>query len=137
MCSSDLLTDDDKQALTPAAQHWTANAPVLLTPLAQDAEINPVSQALRGGVAASMHKVNVPRPEGLEYLSQQFGEVAVPMMTMPLHNRAGKNFGMLCIYFGEHARMPTAERVALVEAFAGAGASAIDNQRLQIGRAHV
>ena len=128
------LSDEDNRSLLPAAQHWATGADVLLTPLAQDAETNPVSHALHDGAASCMHTIATQRPEGLAYLDQAYGNATVPLMTVLLHNRTGQNFGVLCIYFNEHVRMLSPERIALVEAFAGAGASAIDNQRLLLAQ---
>jgi len=52
------------------------------------------------------------------------------LVTVPLLNRAGEVVGMLCVFLPGDAKEPSPERLALVEAFAGARAAAIDNQRL-------
>src|SRR5262249_56267678 len=79
---------------------------------------------------AALHTVPADRPEGMGFLDSHFGSAPVKMLTVPLHNRAGEPVGVLCAFLDSSAEEPSHERLALVEAFAGAGAAAIDNQRL-------
>jgi HD-GYP domain-containing protein (c-di-GMP phosphodiesterase class II) len=64
------------------------------------------------------------------FLDGHFGPAPVMLLTVPLLNRAGEAVGVLCVFLEGDAEEPSPERLALVEAFAGAGAAAIDNQRL-------
>jgi HD-GYP domain-containing protein (c-di-GMP phosphodiesterase class II)/HAMP domain-containing protein len=124
------LCDEDQRVLMPSAQYWAGKTSVLLTPLPMAGADNPVTRVLNGDRMSRLHRVAVPRPAGIEYLDTAFGESTVPMVTVPLHNRAGQTIGVLCIFMPTGAAALSPERIALVEAFAGAGAAAIDNQRL-------
>src|SRR6185436_15567317 len=64
------------------------------------------------------------------FLDAHFGAKPVWLVTVPLLNRTGDAIGVLCLYVRGDVEPPSPERLALVEAFVGAGAIAIDNQRL-------
>ncbi|HTQ75090.1 MAG TPA: GAF domain-containing protein, partial [Burkholderiales bacterium] len=107
------LLDDDGSALKPAAQAWgdgSRAGPLADLPIHDAA--NPVVAATRQ-TAAAIHVLPEKR-----------------LVTVPLLNRAGEPVGVLCVFLDAGAEEPSSERLALVEAFAGAGAAAIDNQRL-------
>ena len=126
------LLDDEGRALKPAAQAWGsgqgARSPVDL-PVGDAA--NPIVGATRQ-TAAALHVLPGERPDGMGFLDAHFGAAPVRLLTVPLLNRAGEAVGVLCVFLPGSADEPSPERLALVEAFAGAGAAAIDNQRLLI-----
>ena len=127
------LLDDEGGTLKPAAQAWDAG-PAIGTEALADVSLqdgaHPVSSAARHTTAAAMHLIQEKRPAGMEFLDTHFGTAPVMLVTVPLLNRAGEVVGMLCVFLPGSTREPSPERLALVEAFAGAGAAAIDNQRL-------
>jgi len=53
---------------------------------------------------------------------------------VPLRTRNGGAIGVLCIVLPREIDLPSPERLALVEAFTGAGAVSIDNQRLLLAQ---
>src|SRR5262249_13412559 len=107
------LLDDEGRTLKPAAQAWGDGSRVVpLTDLPMEDTANPVVAATRQ-TAAAIHVLPEKR-----------------LVTVPLLNRAGDAVGVLCVFLEFGAESPSRERLALVEAFAGAGAAAIDNQRL-------
>jgi HD-GYP domain-containing protein (c-di-GMP phosphodiesterase class II) len=106
------LLDDEGRILKPAAQAWANRPAAALTDLSMGDAANPVVAATRQ-TAAAIHVLPEKR-----------------LVTVPLLNRAGEAVGVLCVFLEAGAEEPSHERLALVEAFAGAGAAAIDNQRL-------
>jgi HD-GYP domain-containing protein (c-di-GMP phosphodiesterase class II) len=128
------LLDDGGKILRPAAQRWR-NAETQLVPpdIAMQESDHPIVRALgtKGETPApAMHTLGVPRPEALAFLSTYFGHGEANMLTLPLKNRSGAPMGLLCLFYRGDAEQPSAERLALAEAFLGSGALAIDNQRL-------
>ena len=124
------LLDDEGRTLKPAAQAW-GDGPGAgsLADLSMEDAGNPVAGATRQ-TAAAMHDLSGRRPAGMEFVDAHFGAAPVTLLTVPLLNRAGEAVGVLCVFLESGAEEPSLERLALVEAFAGAGAAAIDNQRL-------
>jgi HD-GYP domain-containing protein (c-di-GMP phosphodiesterase class II) len=125
------LLDDEGRALKPSAQAWGNGPGAPLADLSLGDAANPVVGATRQA-AASIHVLPAKRPGGLGFLDAHFGAAPVTLVTVPLLNRAGETVGVLCVFLETGAEEPSRERLALVEAFAGAGAAAIDNQRLLI-----
>src|SRR4029079_14459031 len=76
------------------------------------------------------YRVGFPRSPGLEYLGARYGDTPVEMIVIPLLGRTGRLVGVLCNFLGPGTPVPSKERMALVEAFAGAAAVSIDQQRL-------
>lgn len=125
------LLENDGVTLRAAVQAWESGAAgALPPPLSMSDETHPVAVLLREPGISGVCQVPAERPEGMAYLTTHFGGQEVMMITEQLRNRAGATVGVMCLFLPEHTRQPTRERLALVEAFAGAGAVAIDNQRL-------
>jgi HD-GYP domain-containing protein (c-di-GMP phosphodiesterase class II) len=128
------LLDDEGRMLKPAAQTWEAGnegiATVPEVPL--DDELNAIGSAARHTSGAAIHVLQQTQRDGMQFLDVRFPAAAVTMVTVPLLGRAGEMVGMLCIFLPALAKEPSRERLALVEAFAGAAAVAIDNQRLVV-----
>jgi HD-GYP domain-containing protein (c-di-GMP phosphodiesterase class II)/HAMP domain-containing protein len=78
----------------------------------------------------TVHTVGVPRPPGLEYLNDRYGQQAVTLMALPLRGRTGALVGTLFNFIAPDNAAPSPERTALMQAFAGAAAVAIDQQQL-------
>jgi HD-GYP domain-containing protein (c-di-GMP phosphodiesterase class II) len=126
------LLDDEGRALKPAAQAWGKGPDAGLLPdLSMEDAANPVVDATRQK-AASVQVLPEKRPSAMPFLDTYFGAAPVTLVSVPLLNRAGEVVGVLCVFLETSAEKPSHERLALVEAFAGAGAAAIDNQRLLI-----
>ena len=126
------LLDDEGRALKPAAQAWGDGPGVgSLADLPVKDAGNPVVGATRQ-TAAALNVLAARRPDGMGFLDGHFGAAPVALLTVPLLNRAGEAVGVLCVFLDGGAEKPSLERLALVEAFAGAGAAAIDNQRLLV-----
>jgi len=124
------LLDDEGRALKPAAQAWGSGSHASpLEDLLMGNAANPVVGATRQ-TAAALQVLPARRPEGMRFLDAHFGQAPVMLLTVPLLSRAGEAVGVLCVFLDRGAEQPSLERLALVEAFAGAGAAAIDNQRL-------
>jgi HD-GYP domain-containing protein (c-di-GMP phosphodiesterase class II) len=129
------LLDDDGRFLKPAAQAWNDGGHASPVDLSMSDRSNPIVQSvMRHETAAGTHVIAPARPAGLEYIDRAFGPSPVTLVTVPLLNRAGEAVGVLCSFFGTKTEIPSTERLALVQAFAGAGAAAIDNQRLLIAQ---
>lgn len=127
------LVAEDGSSLSPADEDWDAGMPqdkVPPAPLSMDGQDNPVVLAARAGAVTSVRVLPAGRPPGFAFLDSRFGDSPVVLVGVPLPDRAGNPVGVLCIFLGNGVEPPTPERLALVEAFAGAGAVAIDNQRL-------
>jgi HD-GYP domain-containing protein (c-di-GMP phosphodiesterase class II) len=127
------LLDDDGRALKPAAQAWGKGpAPAGLLPdLSVEDAANPVVDTTHRK-AASIQVLPEKRQRSMAFLDAHFGAAPVTLVAVPLLNRAGEAVGALCVFLDRGAEEPSRERLALVEAFAGAAAAAIDNQRLLI-----
>ncbi|HZT62402.1 MAG TPA: HD domain-containing phosphohydrolase [Burkholderiales bacterium] len=126
------LLDDEGRALKPAAQAWgDGQSAGPLADLPVEHAGNPVVGATRQ-TAAALHLLGAKRPDGMGFIDAHFGAAPVRLLTVPLLNRAGEAVGVLCVFLEGGAEEPSLERLALVQAFAGAGAAAIDNQRLLI-----
>ena len=127
------LLDDDGKTLRPVAQRWHNAGTQLVPPdIAMSDSNHPVVRALHDtpACALQMHTLGAPRSAALAFLGAYFGSNEANMLTMPLKNRSGTAMGLLCLFYRGDAEKPTAERLALAEAFWGSGALAIDNQRL-------
>jgi HD-GYP domain-containing protein (c-di-GMP phosphodiesterase class II) len=126
------LLDDEGHSLKAAAQAWRSGVgPDTPADLPIESAASPVVAAIRQ-TSAALHTLPGNRPAGMGFLDTHFGPVPVTMLTVPLLNRAGEAVGVLCAFLESGAEEPSHERLALVEAFAGAAAAAIDNQRLLI-----
>ena len=124
------LADDDGRTLKPAAQAWQGGArDAALTDLTADDESNPMGWAARQ-TRSAVRVVSPIRLAEIGFPNERFGAEPVMLVTVPLRSRSGEAVGLLCIFLDRQAEKPSVERMALVEAFAGAGAAAIDNQRL-------
>ena len=125
------LLDDDGKTLRPAAQRWHNTGTQLVPPdIAMHDADHPVVRAVHETPAPALHALSGPRGPALAFLSAYLGSGEANMLTLPLKNRAGAAMGLLCLFYRGDAEQPSAERLALAEAFLGSGALAIDNQRL-------
>ncbi len=127
------LLDDDGKTLRPVAQRWhNAGAQLVPPDIAMSDTDHPVVRAVYDapGAALQMQMLGAPRSAALAFLSAYFASDEANMLALPLKNRAGAAMGLLCLFYRGDAEQPSAERLALAEAFLGSGALAIDNQRL-------
>jgi HD-GYP domain-containing protein (c-di-GMP phosphodiesterase class II) len=129
------LLENDGVTLKPAVQAWEAGTSDELPPsLLLTDTANPVAVSVRQPAISGVHHLPAERPTAMEYLNAHFGTEKVMMVTEQLRNRAGATVGVMCLFMAGNAHKPSQERLALVEAFAGAGAVAIDNQRLLLAQ---
>jgi HD-GYP domain-containing protein (c-di-GMP phosphodiesterase class II) len=131
------LLEEDGKVLKPAAQVWDAGDSAALDTIVAvpaDDGSHPVTEAARPTATTLARTLAPGTTRGLEYLDARFGRSAVGLVTLPLRSRAGEAIGVLCVFLRDDAALPSPERLALVEAFAGAGAVAIDNQRLLLAQ---
>jgi len=130
------LLDEEGGTLRPEDQVWdgghaASGASVGNLPdISLQDEMHPVARAARGAAAPDTHLLVSGRGAGMAFLESRFGDGPVMLVTVPLLDRSGGTVGVLCIFQRGEAAAPSPERLALVEAFAGAGAVAIHNQRL-------
>jgi HD-GYP domain-containing protein (c-di-GMP phosphodiesterase class II) len=128
------LLEEDGRTLRAAAQAWDGRDPVALDAIpavAVDDPASPVAEAARQG-ALALARV-LPSHGGFEFAEARFRGADAGLVTVPLRSRAGETIGVVCVFTRGDA-LPSPERLALVEAFAGAGAMAIDNQRLLLAQ---
>ena len=123
------LFDEDGRLLKPAAQCWRSGGDTTVSDVILDDAGNPIAAAARTGAVAATRALPSERPAALSFLDAHFGREPVTLVNVPLLGRTGDAVGMLSL-FVEGDTEPSPERMALVQAFAGAGAAAIDNQRL-------
>jgi HD-GYP domain-containing protein (c-di-GMP phosphodiesterase class II) len=129
------LFENDGVTLKPVMQAWEAGTSGELPPSLSLADTaNPVAVSIKQTGISGVHHLPADRPMGMEYLNIHFGMTPVMLVTEQLRNRAGATVGVMCLFMPGDARKPSQERLALVEAFAGAGAVAIDNQRLLLAQ---
>jgi len=129
------LLENDGVTLKPAVQSWESGGSEELPPsLLLTDTANPVVVSVKQAGISGVHNLPAERPTGMEYLNAHFGMETVMMVTEQLRNRAGATVGVMCLFMPGHTHKPSQERLALVEAFAGAGAVAIDNQRLLLAQ---
>lgn len=127
------LVDEKTGELQCAAQRWADEAtdPSLPCPaLPLTASDHPVAVAAGHPEQPSRFRLGAPRPPGLEYLDARYAGQAVEMIALPLLGRTGNMVGVLCNFLAPGQATPSPERMALVQAFAGAAAVSIDQQRL-------
>src|SRR4029079_15970464 len=131
-CGVIYLYDEDKDVLTYSSQWWAGGGTEVATisNLSFRDESHPVIAGARHLSAPSTYRVGFPRSPGLEYLGARYGDTPVEMIVIPLLGRTGRLVGVLCNFLGPGTPVPSKERMALVEAFAGAAAVSIDQQRL-------
>ena len=129
------LVESDGMTLKPVVQAWASQTGQDLPPSFSIKEAgNPVVDSVKHAGISEVCHVPATRPEGLEYLNAHFGDSPVMMVTVQLRNRAGAMVGVMCLFKRGGNVRPSQERLAMVEAFAGAGAVAIDNQRLLLAQ---
>jgi HD-GYP domain-containing protein (c-di-GMP phosphodiesterase class II) len=129
------LLDASSRALKAAAQAWDDGDPVALDAIpvvAVDDASSPVAEAARPG-AETLARTVVPPRCGLGYVEARAGRGDVGLVTEPMRSRGGETIGVVCVFTRGDA-LPSPERLALVEAFAGVSAVAIDNQRLLLAQ---
>jgi HD-GYP domain-containing protein (c-di-GMP phosphodiesterase class II) len=129
------LLDESSRALKAAAQAWDDGDPVALDAIpvvAVDDASSPVAEAARPG-AETLARTVVPPRCGLGYVEARAGQGDVGLVTEPMRSRGGETIGVVCVFTRGDA-LPSPERLALVEAFAGVSAVAIDNQRLLLAQ---
>ena len=125
------LLENDGVTLKPAVQAWQQGDSGELPPALLLTDMtNPVSVSVKEPGMSTVDVLPAQRPTGMEYLNAHFNTGPVMMIMEQLRNRAGATVGVICLFMPGDTRRPTQERLALVEAFCGAGAVAIDNQRL-------
>jgi HD-GYP domain-containing protein (c-di-GMP phosphodiesterase class II) len=131
------LADGDSGTLKAAAQAWDGEDPCPLDAypvvLPGDAS-HPVAGAMQPSTKTRAHELSPAATHGLERLQSRFGQGSAGLVTVPLRSRNGNAIGVLCVFLHGKAGPPSPERLALVDAFAGAGAVAIDNQRLLLAQ---
>ena len=126
------LLEEDGRTLKAAAQAWDDGDPVGLDAIPAvdtDDAAHPVAEAVRVATPVLARSLERGTSRGFGHLEERFGR-ATGLVTVSLRGRAGDAVGVLCIFLPGDAALPSPERLALVEAFAGASAVAIDNQRL-------
>jgi HD-GYP domain-containing protein (c-di-GMP phosphodiesterase class II) len=131
------LLEEDGRTLKAAAQAWEGGDAAALDTIpavAVDDASHPVAEAARPAASTRARMLAPGTNRGLEYLDAPFGRAAVGLVAVPLRSRAGDAIGVLCVFLRDDAGLPSPERLALVEAFAGAGAVAIENQRLLLAQ---
>jgi len=127
------LLDEGSGTLKYVAQRWAPGRPELVDShqdLRLDDSGHVVLAAARQAQEPVLLQLDPQRPAGLEYLNQRYGDAALQMLVIPLRGRTGNLVGLLCGYVAPGAPAPSEERMALVRAFAGAAAVAIDQQIL-------
>lgn len=127
------LVDEEQGVLKLAAQRWvdgTEGVNVVPTSVALTDVAHPVAASANNAVAPGKVTIDVPRPGGLDYLNTRYGQQSVDMIALPLLGRTGNVVGVVCNFIAPGKPAPSPERMALAEAFAGAAAAAIDQQRL-------
>lgn len=127
------LFDKDRRVLKDADQHWNRSAEteaVNLPRLSVQEVDNPVVHAALTTTKPDVYPLAPERPAGLEYLDGHFGRIPLILLTVPLFDRSGDPIGVLCLFQQGSALPPSPEQLALVQAFASAGAVAIGSQRL-------
>jgi HD-GYP domain-containing protein (c-di-GMP phosphodiesterase class II) len=129
------LLENDGVTLKPAVQAWESGTDGELPPsLSLTDTANPITASVMQSAISGVHDLSAARPKGMDYLDTHFGVNPVLMVTEQLRNRAGATVGVMCLFMPGETRKPSQERLALVEALAGAGAVAIDNQRLLLAQ---
>jgi len=129
------LLENDGMTLKPAVQVWEAGTSDELPPSLSLADAaHTVAISVKQAGISAVDVLPAVRPAGMEYLNTHFGTTPVMLVTEQLRNRAGATVGVMCLFLPGNIRKPSQERLALVEAFAGAGAVAIDNQRLLLAQ---
>ncbi|MBK1681436.1 HD domain-containing phosphohydrolase [Rhodocyclus tenuis] len=127
------LLDEAAGRLQPAAQRWAEQGAAAATlpsgPLLTESG-HPLVAAAHNLAAPSRTLIGRPRPPGLDYLDARYGDSEIEMIALPLLGRRGNLVGIVCNFMAPGQPPPSAERMALVQAFAGAAAVAIDQQRL-------
>ena len=127
------LLEEGGRALKPAAQVWSEGKAVALDAIpvvSVDDPGHPVAEAARPGSSPLARALPPGTSRGLEYLGAHFGQTGAGLITLPLRSRAGDVVGVLCVFLRGDVELPSAQRMDLAEAFTGASAVAIDNQRL-------
>ena len=127
------LFDEKRRVFQLASQRWSkdqrgqpdAHAEIGLA----DAS-HPVAQAVAHSEVTTVHTIGLPRPAGLEYLNERYGDQAVFLVVVPLRASDNSLIGIVCNYVAPGKPHPSAERTALAEAFSSVAAVAIDQQRL-------
>ncbi|MFZ2266901.1 MAG: HD domain-containing phosphohydrolase [Azonexus sp.] len=126
------LFAEEAHTLCPAAQRWSDGSSDRADthcelPFADVS--HPVVAAANQGEPSRIF-IGTLRPAGLDYLNLRYGSRDVEMIALPLLGRTGNMVGVLCNFMAPGQASPSPERMALVQAFAGAAAVAIDQQRL-------
>ena len=127
------LYDESKNQLQPAAQRWAKGIrpePNAFRDITLDDASHPVTIAVRNMHETSVQTIQSQRPQGLEFLSDRYGQHSVQMVAVPLRASDSSLVGIVCNYIAPDKPAPSSERTALAEAFSSAAAVAIDQQRL-------
>ena len=127
------LFDDGNNQFQPASQRWVKDGraePNAHQTLSVDDPAHPVALAIQDQQGTSVHAIGYPRPAGLEFLDQRYGNHTVQIVAVPLRASDSSMVGIVCNIIAPGKSAPSAERTALAEAFSSAAAVAIDQQRL-------
>jgi HD-GYP domain-containing protein (c-di-GMP phosphodiesterase class II) len=120
------LHDDSTGQLKFISQRWTGGAP---TPVSCP-DLTAADQA--GGLG--VQTLGFPRLAGFEFLNDRYGEQTVTLIAVPLQGRTGALVGTLFNFIAPGQQLPSPERTALMQAFAGAAAVSIDQQQLLLAQ---
>ena len=127
------LLDEDTRAFQPASQRWVKGAgpaPVAHESLRTMDPEHPVAEAVRNRQGATVHTLAHPRPQGLEFLDQRYGQATLQLVSVPLRASDSSTIGIVCSVVPPGKPTPSPERTALAHAYSSAAAVAIDQQRL-------
>mgnify|MGYP003347098377 CR=1 FL=1 len=127
------LYDDKTNVFKETSQRWVKGArpqPNAVADISLDDAAHPVAQAVANAHATTVHTIGLPRPKGLEYLSDRYGNESVFLVAVPLRASDNSLVGIVCNFLAPGKPHPSAERTALAEAFSSVAAVAIDQQRL-------
>jgi HD-GYP domain-containing protein (c-di-GMP phosphodiesterase class II) len=127
------LYDDKTNVFKETSQRWVKDGrpqPNAVADISLDDASHPVAQAVANSHATTVYQIGLPRPKGMEYLSDRYGSESVFLVTVPLRASDNSLVGIVCNFLAPGKPHPSAERTALAEAFSSVAAVAIDQQRL-------
>jgi HD-GYP domain-containing protein (c-di-GMP phosphodiesterase class II) len=127
------LYDDKTNVFKETSQRWVKDGrlqPNAAADISLDDPSHPVAQAVANSHATTVYTIGLPRPKGMEYLSDRYGSESVFLVTVPLRASDNSLVGIVCNFLAPGKPHPSAERTALAEAFSSVAAVAIDQQRL-------
>ena len=127
------LFDEGSREFQPASQRWVKDGrpePTARENMRIDDPAHPVAVAVRNKQGATRHTIAHPRPQGLGFLDQRYGEATLQLVAVPLRASDSSTIGIVCSIVPPGKQTPSEERTALAHAYSSAAAVAIDQQRL-------